>query len=362
MIRVPYLVVGSGLTGATIARHLIDRGQEVLVLERRSHVGGNVHDFVHPSGIRVHSYGPHYFRTNNEKIWSFVNQFDSFYPYEAVLASEVDGRHEYWPVTSEYIARAVGPDWSPSFTGVPTNFEEASLAMMPELVYRKFVKGYTEKQWGVPARNLAVELAGRFDVRTGSDYRLKTYPHQGLPASGYAAFMEHMLDGVKTELECDYLATRDRFDVTKATIFTGPIDEFFGFDLGRLAYRGQRREHQWIPDRVSVQPFAQVNNPDPASGDHIRTLEWKHMMDPGFDTGRPGTVITRELPYSPTEPHDFEYPFPDARNTELYERYRQRAMGIPGLFICGRLGEYRYYDMDQAIGRARVLARRVLPD
>ena len=359
MTTVPYLVVGSGLTGAVIARHLIDAGHEVLMLERRSHLGGNVHDFVHPSGIRVHTYGPHYFRTNNESIWNFVTQFASFYTYEAELASYVDGRYEHWPVTSEYIDRTVGPHWQPSFSGQPADFEQACLAMMPEPVYRKFVKGYTEKQWGVPAQSLSADLAGRFDVRTGTDHRLKTYPHQGIPRGGYAAFMERMLDGVKVELGCDYLQVRDRIDVTRATVYTGPIDELFGYDLGRLAYRGQRREHRYLPDAVH-QPYGQVNNPDPDGGEHIRTLEWKHMMEPEYDRGSAGTVVTTEVPFSPDEPDHFEYPFPDARNAELYARYRDRVRAIPGLVVCGRLGEYRYYDMDQAIGRANVVARRIL--
>ena len=360
MTSVPWLVVGSGLTGAVIARELHERGEQVLVVERRSHLGGNVHDFEHPTGIRVHTYGPHYFRTNNASIWAFVNRFASFYDYGAVLASLVDGRHEHWPVTAEYIDRTVGPDWAPAFTGEPSNFEEASLAMMPEEVYRKFVKGYTEKQWGVAAGSLSAELAGRFDVRQGEDLRLKTYPHQGLPVGGYARFMEQMFDGIDVELGVDYLRHRDRFAASRGTVFTGPIDEFFGFDLGRLTWRGQRREHEVLADVTVAQPFGQVNNPDPAAGDHIRTLEWKHMMGPEFDRSRPGTVITRETPFTPSDPNDFEYPFPDARNAALYERYRERARALTGVVICGRLGEYRYYDMDQAIGRARVIAKRLL--
>jgi UDP-galactopyranose mutase len=362
MPRVQYLVVGSGLTGAVIARLLADRGEKVVILDRRGHHGGNVHDFMHTSGIRVHTYGPHYFRTNNVSIWEFVNRFAEFQKFEAVLGSLVDGRVEHWPVTSEYIERTVGPDWEPAFVGEPANFEEASLAMMPEPVYRKFVKGYTEKQWGVDACTLSADLAGRFDVRTDGEVRLKTYPYQGVPADGYARFMERLLDGIPVELERDWLAERDEWDVARATIFTGPIDELFGFDQGRLAYRGQRREHVYVEQPGFVQPLVQVNNPDPATGPHIRTIEWKHMMPAEFDGQETGSVITREVPFSPELPSEFEYPFPDPANARLYEQYRVRANRMTNLIVCGRLGEYRYYDMDQAIGRARVIARRLLAE
>ncbi len=360
MTAADYLVVGSGLTGAVIARMLRNAGRDVLVLERRTHLGGNVHDFVHPSGIRVHTYGPHYFRTNNEKIWKFVTEFADFYPYEAVLASWVDGRFEHWPVTAEYIRRAVGDPWKPAFNGFPENFEEASLAMMPEVVYQRFVKGYTEKQWGVPARALAKELAGRFDVRTGDDYRLKPHRHQGIPVGGYARFMESMLEDIPVVPNCDYLERRTDFDARRTLVFTGPIDEFFGFDLGRLQYRGQLRQHTHLPDVDLAQPFGQVNNPDPECGGHVRTLEWKHMLSPEEAKGAVGSVLTTETPYSPSDPSDYEYPFPDDINKRLFERYRTRARSLPGVLICGRLGEYRYYDMDQAIARAMLLARRIL--
>ena len=143
---IDFLVIGSGLTGAVIARTLVDAGMRVLVLERRSHLGGNLHHHIHASGIKIHTYGPHYFRTNSERIWGFVGRFASFYKFEAVLKSHVDGSYENWPVAASYIRRTVGELWAPSFQGEPANFEEASLAMMPRLVYEKFVKGYTEKQ------------------------------------------------------------------------------------------------------------------------------------------------------------------------------------------------------------------------
>jgi UDP-galactopyranose mutase len=355
-----YLVVGSGLTGSVIARTLVDAGHDVLILERRDHIGGNVHDSLHPSGIRVHTYGPHYFRTNSPRIWEFVNRFSDFYPYEAVLSSLVDGRYERWPVSDEYIRRTVGQDWKPAIPGPGENFEESSLAMMPELVYEKFVKGYTEKQWGVPAASLSSELAGRFEVRSGDDDRLKRQRYQGIPVGGYAALMARLIDGIPIETGVDYLAHRDRYEARRTLVFTGPIDEYFGFDLGRLGYRGQKRTHRYLADADLAQPNGQVNNPDPANGPHVRTLEWKHMLSPEERRRAEGTVLTDETPHTPDDPNDYEYPVPDAANKALFERYRARARATPGLLVCGRLGEYRYYDMDQAIARALLLARRLL--
>lgn len=359
---VDYLVVGAGLTGATIARQLHDDGREVLVLDRRDHVGGNVHDHIGDGGIRVHTYGPHYFRTNSERIWRFVTRFADFYPYEAVLASFVDGRYERWPIAAEYIRRAIGDGWSPAFTGEPADFEEASLAMMPEQVYRSFVKGYTEKQWGVPASALSRDLAGRFDVRDDDDARLKRQRHQGIPVGGYAAFTERLLEGIPRRLGVDYLADPRAFQARRRVVFTGPIDELYGFDLGRLAYRGQRREHEYRPDVEQAQPYGQVNNPDPYGGPHVRTLEWRHMLSPEEAKRAVGTVLTREIPISPTHPEDYEYPFPDDANKALYQQYRARARRDRHLLVCGRLGEYRYYDMDQAIARALLLAKRLLAE
>lgn len=355
-----YLIVGSGLTGAVIARTLSDAGKSVLVVDRRSHPGGNVHDHFHPSGIRIHTYGPHYFRTNDEEIWGFVNRFARFYKYEAALKSWVDGRHENWPIAASYIRRVIGEKWAPEFEGEPRNFEEASLAMMPRLVYEKFVRGYNEKQWGVPATALSASLAKRFDVREDDEPRLMRHKHQGIPEKGYAELMSRMLDGIPVILNCDYLKERGAFKSSKLVVFTGPIDEYFGYDLGKLKYRGQQRTHEYLPEVDFAQPCGQVNNPDPATGPHIRTLEWKHMMPSAFAERIRGTVLTRETTVTPTDPSDFEYPFPDEANARLYQAYRQRADSIPNLLICGRLGEYRYYDMDQAMGRAMLLAKRIL--
>ena len=359
-MRVDYVIVGSGLTGATIARLLTDVGREVVVLDRRSHVGGNVHDSLHPSGIRVHTYGPHYFRTGSKRIWEFAGRFAKFYEFKAELLTLIDGCYEHWPVVTNSISRLAGSDWVPAFSGVPTNFEQASLSMMPKIIYEKFVKGYTEKQWGVPAHTLSPTLAKRFDVRSDNGIQLSRHKYQGLPRGGYNRWMTNMLDGIPILQNMDYLKAREKFQHKRTLIFTGSIDELFSFRLGRLKYRGQRRSHQYFDQLDHYQPCTQVNNPDHAQGPHVRTIEWKYLMEPSVVKHIRGTVVSTETPYTPVDPDAFEYPFPDLLNQTLYRDYAVLAAQVPGLIVCGRLGEYRYYDMDQAIGRAMVIARRLL--
>jgi UDP-galactopyranose mutase len=359
-MKVDYLIVGSGLTGATVARHLADANREVLVVERRPHHGGNVHDHVHPSNIRIHTYGPHYFRTNSAELWEYVNRFGSFYPFAARVLSLVDGAYEQWPVTESYLQRTVGKTWTPDFHGTPSNFEEASLSMMPRVVYEKFVKSYTEKQWGVPANTLSVDLARRFQVHADNEPRLMRHKYQGLPTSGYSAWMQNMLAGIPLWLNFDYLRDRSAVQARHGLVFTGPIDEFFGYSLGKLRYRGQFREHLYLPNADRIQPCQQVNNPQQENGPHIRTIEWKHMLPADEATRTRGTVITTERTITPTDPNAYEYPFPDAANAMLYRAYATEVAALPKVLICGRLGEYRYYDMDQAIARARMLARKIL--
>ena len=355
-----YIIVGSGLTGAVIARTLAESGAKPLVIDRRSHMGGNVFDSTHESGIRMHTYGPHYFRTSSEKIWRFVNRFTEFYKYEAIIKSNVDGRFENWPIAASYIKNSIGVDWRPDFMGEASNFEEACLSMMPRLVYEKFIRGYSEKQWGVKANALSANLAKRFDVRGDDDPRLMQHQYQGLPVNGYAHMMAEMLRGIPVLLNCDYLQHRDSFQAKKKLIFTGAIDEYFGFDLGKLQYRGQRREHRYDENAEYLQPCGQVNNPNPECGLHIRSMEWKHMMKPNLAKRIRGTVITQEVTITPSDPNGYEYPFPSSQNATLYDSYRNRIAAASNVLVCGRLGEYRYYDMDQAIGRALMLAEGVL--
>jgi UDP-galactopyranose mutase len=355
-----YVIVGSGLTGAVFARLLTDAGESVVVLDRRVHLGGNVADEQHSSGIRIHTYGPHYFRTVSDSVWQFVNRFSHFHPYRHQVKSLVDGRLENWPIAESYIRRVCGDDWRPAITdSQPDNFEDAALSLMPRVIYEKFVKGYTEKQWGVPARKLAAQLCKRFDVRHDDNPLLTPKAkHQGIPADGYTAMMRRMLDGIPLRLGVDYLSHREEFRPRKLLIFTGPIDEYFDYEIGELAYRGQRRETTYVAEAGFVHPSAQINNP--GDGAHIRDIEWKHLMPLRAASSANGTVITRETPFSPDDPQHYEYPFPDEINRTGFRAYQGLAEDEPGVLICGRLGEYRYFDMDHAIARAMELCKRIL--
>lgn len=362
MLAADYVIVGSGLTGAVIARYLSDAGKRVIVVERRSHVGGNVADFTHPSGIQIHRYGPHFFRTTSDEIWRFVNRFADFHPYRHQVKSRIQGRLENWPVARSYIERICGANWRPVPTGhgPPSNFEEAALRLMPCIIYEQFVKGYTEKQWGVPASALSPSLCNRFDVRDDDDPFLHPkHRYQGIPTEGYTSMMERMLRGIPVVLNVDFLAERHAFRPREMLVFTGPIDEYFNYSLGRLAYRGQKRSHIYQPEIDWSQPCAQINEPSTQQR-YIREIEWKYLMHPEYAARIRGSVVSRETPWSPHDPDGYEYPFPDTENQSLFSRYQDLAKTEPTVLICGRLGEYRYYDMDHAIGRALTLGRRLL--
>jgi UDP-galactopyranose mutase len=362
MIRADYIVIGSGMTGATIARLLADAGRDVCVVECRENVGGNVHDQLHqPSGLRFHTYGPHYFRTSSDRIWEFVNRFSEFTRYEASVMSRVEGQLEHWPIHEEYIRRTVGRNWQPEFTGTPANLEEAALSLMPRVVYEKFVNPYNEKQWGMPCDRLNASLCRRFDVRP--DHVSALTPdrtHQGIPTGGYSALMARMLDGVDCTIGADYMLMRGDVEARKCLIYTGPIDRYFGYSLGKLAYRGQRREHRYMPSVTSHQECAQVNTPQHVDGPSIRSIEWRKIVPThGLSVG---TLVTTETPYSPVGMDALEYPVPDEHNAFTYGMYRSMANHLDNVVICGRLGEYRYYDMDQAIERAMTIAKRIIKE
>lgn len=361
MIKADFVIVGAGLTGATIARILTDHNQDVIILDRKDHVAGNVFDYRHESGAMIHKYGPHYFRCGSEKIWNFLNRFTDFYNWSAELKSKVEGEFLQWPVNMAYIEKVAGPQeqWE-LFKGEPSNFEEACLSRMPRALYELFIKGYTEKQWGVATTTLDKELATRITINKANVNTLT--PHHkwnALPAKGYTEMVKGIIEGIKIELNFDYLKNRNNVVANKMLIFTGPVDEYFDFKYGKLKYRGQNRRIEHLPDVEQHQPCIQVNYPN-IEDPRIRTIEWKHLMHPDEKELVKGTTLTHETPFTPENANQYEYPFPDKENKNLYEQYKADAEALDHVLICGRLGEYRYYDMDQAIGRAMHLTSGIL--
>lgn len=353
MSKLDYLIVGAGLTGAVVARLLVDAGKRVRVVERKTHPGGNCYDYKHESGILICAHGPHYFRTNSERIWKFVQRYAEWTPFAAELQTRIGLNYEPWPITEEWITRTCGAGWKPAFTGIASNFEEACLTRMPQVAYEMFIKGYTQKQWGKAPVNLSADLANRIEVRTGDDRRLKQCIYQGVPRAGYTQFIRRLLTGIPVELGVEY-----RRDIWPAahTVYTGPIDEFYGYRLGKLGYRTQMRKTYWDKLASQVQPVIQVNYPD-INDSHIRTIEWRHAQRGDHYKG---TVVTYEYPADAFRPADCEYPIPDLSNTERYGLYQALAALEPDVTFAGRLGLYRYMDMDQAIGAALKLANCLL--
>ena len=359
MIKHDFVIAGAGLTGITIARILADHKQDVIILDRKNHLGGNVYDYTHESGIRVHKYGPHYFRCNSEKIWNFLNRFTEFYNWSATLLSKVNNEYLNWPVSQEYL-ESFDESSKEAFKGEPANFEEACLRKMPGKLYEVFVKGYTEKQWGVKTTDLDKQLASRITINKRNVKALTpNYPWNALPGKGYTQMAKNIIGDIPLQLDFDYLQHKEEIVANKLLVFTGPIDEFFEFRFGKLKYRSQNRLTEYLEDVDQYQPSVQVNYPD-IKEPRIRTIEWKYLMHPDEKNSLKGTVLTHETPFTPENADAYEYPFPDKMNKQLYNLYKAEADKLENVLICGRLGEYRYYDMDQAIGRAMMLASNII--
>jgi UDP-galactopyranose mutase len=361
MTTVDYLVVGSGLTGSTIARLLHDEGREVMLLERRDAPGGNVRDTVHPSGIPIHLYGPHYFRCASAQVWEFVNRCANFYRYRPTVKIRLSGVDHDWPISVKLLEEY--PDWIHRGSAKsPSNFEEACLQKMPLPVYEAYVKHYTLRQWGIEPRHLAPSLASRIHISQSDEGSLTPNSRfQGLPLQGYSQMMTNMIAGIPCCMGVDFLQCRSEFRARKEIVFTGPIDEFFRFEAGHLQYRAHRHFHEYLPHCERHQPCVQVNHLDEApDGAPLRTIEWKHLLPAAVRQQAVGTIITRDHPFTPQDPDHFEYPVPTSKNFRLYAHYRRRAAAIPKLTVCGRLGSYTYLDMDHAIAIAFRIAKRLL--
>ena len=368
---IDYLIVGAGLFGAVCARELKDAGYSVRVLERRPQVGGNVYTEC-VEGIQVHRYGAHIFHTNNREVWSYVNRFAEFNRFTNSPVANYKGElyslpfnmytfNRMWGVTTPAEAEEIIAKQRKEITGEPRNLEEQAISLVGRAIYEKLIRGYTEKQWGRPCDQLPAFIIRRLPVRLTFDNNYFNALYQGIPVGGYTRMVEKMLEGIEVRLETDYLSDREKWNAqARRVIYTGAIDAYFGCRLGPLEYRSVRFETE-VLDQPNFQGNAAVNYTD-AETPWTRIIEHKWFEFGKDAEGRelPKTVISREYS-SEWKPGDEPYyPVNDERNEALYQKYKALAEREEKVIFGGRLGSYKYYDMDQVIATALELSKRDL--
>jgi UDP-galactopyranose mutase len=357
-----WLIVGAGFAGSVLAERLAnERGDRVMVIDRRNHIAGNAYDKPDAAGVLIHQYGPHIFHTNSRAIFDYLSRFTDWRPYEHKVLGMVDGKHVPIPINLDTINTLYGlslteaelPAWlaerAEQVDEIRTS-EDVVVSKVGRELYEKFFRGYTRKQWGMDPSELDKSVTARVPTRTNRDDRYFTDEFQLMPKHGYTRMFEAMLasPNIDVMLGTDYREVRDQIPY-KRLIFTGPIDEFFEFRFGRLPYRSLRFEHVTL-DQPWYQQVGTVNFPQ--TEDYTRISEYKHM------TGQehPKTSITYEYPAAEGDPY---YPIPRPENAELFKRYERLAFTTPNVWFVGRLATYRYYNMDQVVGQALATYRRI---
>lgn len=365
MKKYDYIIVGSGLYGGVFAWYAKQQGKSCLVLEKRHHLGGNIY-CEDVKGIHVHKYGAHIFHTSNKKVWEFVNSLAEFNRYTNSPVANYKGEmynmpfnmntfSKLWGVSTPAEAKAVIEKQRAEITGEPGNLEEQAVSLVGRELYEKLVKGYTEKQWGRECRELPAFIIKRIPVRYTYDNNYFNDLYQGIPIGGYNIITEKLFQGCAVEMGVDYLENKAHYDsLGETVVYTGMIDAYFGYMLGRLEYRSLRFESD-LYEEENHQGVAVVNYTDRETP-YTRTIEHKHFE---FGT-QPDTVVTREYPVDWQEGMEPYYPVNDEKNQALYRRYAQLALGEANVIFGGRLGEYKYYDMDKVIESAMKKAELVL--
>ena len=359
-----YLIVGAGLFGATCARELTDAGKKCLVIDKRDHIAGNVYT-KQVEGIHVHEYGAHIFHTNNKQVWDYVQRFATFNRFTNSPVANYKGElyslpfnmytfNRIWGVvTPEEAAAKIEEQRKAAGITEPKNLEEQAISLVGTDIYEKLIKGYTQKQWGRPCTELPSFIIKRLPVRLTFDNNYFNALYQGIPVGGYTKMVANMLEGIEVRTGEDYLADKEKWDRTaERIIYTGPIDAYFGYQLGNLEYRSVRFETE-VLDKPNFQGNAAVNYTD-ADIPWTRIIEHKWFEFGKDENGNdlPKTVISREYS-SEWKPGDEPYyPVNDEKNGNLYQAYRALADQEQKVVFGGRLGEYRYYDMDQVIAAA----------
>lgn len=353
-----YLIVGAGFYGAVVAHEMTKQGKKCLVIDRRNHIAGNAY-CKEVEEIPVHWYGAHIFHTSDKKIWDYVNQFSDFNHYVnspvAVYKDELynlpfnmNTFSKMWGIKTPAEAKAViAEQIAKEQIGEPKNLEEQALSLVGRDVYEKLVKGYTEKQWGRDCTELPAFIIRRLPLRFTYDNNYFNDRYQGIPTEGYTKLIERMLDGVEVRLGVDYLKEKEAYDgLAKKVIYTGAIDEYFAYSLGVLQYRMVSFEHETL-DTDNYQGNAVINYTE-REVPFTRIIEHKHFV---FGK-QPKTVISREYPAEWKVGEEPYYPINNEENQALYAKYRELAEKEPKVVFGGRLGEYKYYDMDKVIASA----------
>lgn len=366
MKKYDYLIVGSGLFGSVCARELTDAGYRCLVLEKRSHIGGNVYT-ENVDGINVHKYGAHIFHTNDKGIWDYVNRFAEFNRFTNSpvalykdkiynLPFNMNTFYQLWGVIKPEEAKQIIQEQIDVYgTKEPQNLEEQAINLVGKDVYEILIKEYTEKQWGRPAVELPAFIIKRLPLRFTFDNNYFSDKYQGIPIGGYTQIIEKMLNGIEYKLEIDFLLEKGKWkEVANKIIYTGPLDAYFEYQFGTLEYRSLHFENEILPIE-NFQGNAVVNYSEKEIP-YTRIIEHKHFE---FGT-QPKTVVTKEYPKEWELGDEPYYPINDKRNDELIKKYKALANVEGAVFFGGRLAEYRYYDMHQIIASALTLTKTLI--
>ncbi|MCD7824771.1 MAG: UDP-galactopyranose mutase [Clostridiaceae bacterium] len=362
-MKYDYLIVGSGLYGAIFAHEAKTKGKSVLVIDKRSNIGGNIYT-ENIEDINVHKYGAHIFHTNNKKVWNYITQFAEFNRFTNSPVANYKGElysmpfnmytfNKMWGAVTPEEAEAKINEQRTEITHEPQNLEEQAISLVGRDIFEKLVKGYTEKQWGRDCKDLPAFIIKRLPVRLTFDNNYFNALYQGIPIGGYTKLIENLLDGIEVRLDTDYLEHKAELDaLANKVVYTGPIDAYFDYSLGYLEYRSVRLETELL-DIHNFQGNAAVNYTD-------RETPWTRIIEhKWFEFGKdadgndlPKTVISREYS-SEWKPGDEPYyPVNDEKNSKLYQQYKTLAEKETNVIFGGRLGEYKYYDMDQVIAAA----------
>ena len=357
MSKYDYLVVGSGLYGAIFAHEANKRGKKVLVIDKRPNIAGNVYT-EEIEGINVHKYGAHIFHTNNKEVWEYITQFAEFNRFTNSPVANYKGElyslpfnmytfNKMWGVVTPEEAAAKIEEQRKEITGEPKNLEEQAISLVGRDIYEKLIKGYTEKQWGRPCNELPSFIIKRLPVRLTFDNNYFNALYQGIPMGGYTKMVANMLEGIEVRLNTDYLENKEELDsLADKVVYTGPIDAYFNYKLGTLEYRSVRFETE-VLDKPNFQGNAAVNYTD-AETPWTRIIEHKWFE---FGT-QPKTVISREYSSEWKLGDEPYYPVNDEKNGALYAEYKKLGEAEDKVIFGGRLGEYKYYDMDAVIAAA----------